>query len=244
MDCPPIAAYFHMLLGTSITKKIVPEAVLFSTLNFKAGTPCEDIPGIRIDRSATEEYFDEDGTAVFPLQASHFFKSHKYFILLRICFALMDVLSVGLASLSLVQYYWARMNPRLRYVAFLSLNFLLLAIYFDHCDTQINFLYISLFLLSFRFALSENFAVSASLAIITFLTKQNTLVFFVPFGILVLAKFYRRLLAGQIQSVLFELAGILFSVSLTLVLCLWPFLNPESLSQVYKSVFPFGRGVF
>ena len=105
-------------------------------------------------------------------------------------FLILDILLLGSSTICLSNYMWRRVNPRLRFTATLVLLLTPLAILIDHGNPQVNFLTLSFFLLAVRYALSSNFSLSASFAILSVSSKITALSIMLPFPVFVVARLY------------------------------------------------------
>ena len=138
----------------------------------------------------TDEYTNNEGVLMYPFQTSRFYMTYKYFFVQRMTFLMLDTFLLGSAILSVGTYLWRRVNPRLRFSATLILLITPLGIVIDHGNPQVNFLSISFFFFAFRFALSQHYALSASIAVVAVFSKVTALSVMIPFGVLVLSRLY------------------------------------------------------
>ena len=105
-------------------------------------------------------------------------------------FSFFDTLIYGLGCVVVANYYWRKVNPRLRFPAVLLMILTPHLLISDQGNTQTNFLAVGLFLFSFRAALSNNFALSAVIAVLSSFSKQTVLCMYPPFLVITLSRIY------------------------------------------------------
>ena len=176
---------------------------------------------------------------MYPPQCSYFYRGYKYFFVMRVLFVIFDSLLLGTACLTLAQYLWRKVNPRLRFCVTLILLLNPILMIVDHGNPQVNFLMVSFFLLAVRFALSSHFALSASFALLSVFSKITALSVMPSFAVLVLARLYHSKASNCAK--LISLARIGIAVVFTFLVIHYQLLISGTFFDMYAVLFQFNR---